>query len=104
MSDFLYDSIGALITLRQQYASQAEQQYTKEFNDIIQTKCYDKNRIEKLLDALLDFCFDDGILCLYRRLCRYYNQIDAVATAEYIYAYRDTWEEYDELKKKEIYE
>lgn len=23
---------------------------------------------------------------------------------EYIYAYRDTWEEYDELKKKEIYE
>ena len=78
----------------------AEQLYVKEFNEIIQIKYCDKHRIEKLLDALLDFCFDEEVLNLYKKLCRYYYQIDAVAAAEYVYAYRDMWDErWDEQKK-----
>jgi len=42
---------------------------------------------------MLDFCFDDAMLCLYKDLCRYYFKIDPVATASYIYAYREMWDE-----------
>lgn len=93
MSNFLYDSISKIITLRRQYARQAEQLYAKECKEIIQTKCCDKHRIEKLLDAVLDFYFDEEVLNLYKKLCSYYYQIDAVAAVEYVYAYRDMWDE-----------
>jgi len=29
-------------------------------------------RIERCLDGMLDFCFDDEVLLLYKKLCRYY--------------------------------
>ena len=48
----------------------------------------DSKRIEYLLDGLLDFCFDPRIVNLFKRLCRYYYQIDSTATGAYVKVYR----------------
>ena len=42
---------------------------------------------------MLDFCFDDGMLVLYKKLCRYYFDIDPKATVLYVQVYRDMWDE-----------
>lgn len=52
----------------------------------------DPQVIEKTLDRLLDCaCIPDG-LALFKSLCRYYFPINPIATAEYVYAYRDLWD------------
>ena len=47
----------------------------------------------------LDFCFDERMLYLYRKLCRYYYHIDAEATVGYVNAYRDMWDERKEINR-----
>jgi len=42
---------------------------------------------------MLDFCFDDEMLVFYKKLCRYYIDIDPEATASYVQAYREMWDE-----------
>ena len=59
---------------------------------VIAEECQEPEQIEHLLDGLLDFCFDSKILLLYKKLCRYYLEINPVATAEYINFYRDMWD------------
>ncbi|MDO9516560.1 MAG: hypothetical protein Q7J10_00775 [Methanosarcinaceae archaeon] len=92
MTDMV-QTIGKLAVAQQQIAHQAEQQYSSEVEAIIQEKDRDPQRIEHLLDGMLDFCFDDEMLHLYKKLCRYYYKIDPVATASYVYAYREMWDE-----------
>ncbi len=48
--------------------------------------------IGKIIEGRDDF-FDPAMLGLYKKLCRYYYDIDPVATASYVYAYRDMWDE-----------
>ncbi len=67
--------------------------YSPKVDAIISTSCKDKHLIETVLDGMLDFCWDKNMLELYRKLCRYYYEIDQRATVEYVYAYRDMWEE-----------
>ncbi|MBI4208347.1 MAG: hypothetical protein HY538_01395 [Deltaproteobacteria bacterium] len=94
----LVRSIGKIIAGRDGLARQAEEQYTVEVENILLTQSRDARRIQELLDGILDFCFDPSLLGLYKKLCRYYYNIDPVATASYVYAYRDMWEDGD-LKK-----
>jgi len=42
---------------------------------------------------MLDFGFDVAIVGLYKKLCRFYFEINPKATVSYIYAYRDMWDE-----------
>ena len=91
--DDLVQSIGELAKAHNQLAHQAEQQYEPEVEDILRIQCRDTNRIERLLDGILDFCFDPAMLRLYKKLCRYYFTLDRVATISYIDAYRDMWDE-----------
>ncbi|MBI5193408.1 MAG: hypothetical protein HZA08_08220 [Nitrospirae bacterium] len=76
----------------QRLAKQARQQYSMEVDAVIREQSHSRKRIEHLLDGMLDFCFDDGMLTLYKKLCRYYFPIAPDATASYIYAYRDLWD------------
>jgi hypothetical protein len=71
----------------------ALQQHIPEINRIIRTNDRSATRIEKELDALLDFGDDAQIRQLYRRLCRHYWTIAPAATARYVYLYRDLWDE-----------
>jgi hypothetical protein len=71
---------------------QAVKEYTPLVEDIIHNRSRDVRHIERTLDGLLDFCGYDPALQLYRRLCRYYYDIDPVATVSYVNAYREMWD------------
>jgi hypothetical protein len=97
MTDMV-QTIRKIAVAQQQLARQAEQQYSFEVEAILRDQCRDPQRIECLLDGMLDFCFDDEMLRLYKDLCRYYFKIDPMATASYVYAYREMWDEEEDLK------
>ena len=52
----------------------------------------DVRAIERTLDGLLDFGFDQEALRLYRRLCRHYFAFGPAAAAEYVAYYREMWD------------
>lgn len=74
-------------------ARQAYAAYAGLVDDVVATQSRDTNHIEHLLDGILDFCFDPEMLKLFKKLCRYYYQIDPQATASHILAYREMWDE-----------
>lgn len=88
--------INDLRTLAEQQQSIVQQvlvSYTPIVRRLINEECKDENEIEHTLDALLDVAFDDDVLLLFRRLCRYYYSVDPEATADYVRIYRDMWDE-----------
>ena len=94
MSDFdvLFESISPIAERMQDLQRQAAQQYMPVVDDILRSGCRDVTQIEHTLDGLLDFCGHEPVLQLYKRLCRHYWDIDPAATADYIKAYRDYWD------------
>ncbi|MFV9691713.1 MAG: hypothetical protein ACNY01_12215 [Desulfobacteria bacterium] len=92
MTDMV-QTIKKIAVAQQQLARQAEQQYFFEVESILRDQCREPQRIERLLDGMLDFCFDDKMLRLYKMFCRYYLKIDPMATASYVYADREMWDE-----------
>lgn len=101
--DRMVRSIGKIIEGRDEWARQAERQYAPEVENILLTGSRDVRRIHRALDGMLDFCFNPAMLALYKKLCRYYYDIDPVETAAYVYAYRDMWDsgEGKSTKRKE---
>ncbi len=92
MSDALLDNISALAGQMQDLARQAHTGYAAEVNALIASRSRDVRQIEHLLDGILDFGFDDAMVRLFKRLCRYYYNLDPAATAVYVHAYRDMWD------------
>ena len=76
--DDLVKCIGELAGDAQQIARRAAQQYSAEVEAIQEVQSRDPHRIERCLDGMLDFCFDSEMLALYKKLCRYYFDIDWV--------------------------
>jgi len=91
--DNLVERIGELARDAQKLARFAVQQYSAEVEAIVKAQSRDSKRIERCLDGMLDSCFNDEVLALYKRLCRYYFGIDPEATASYVHAYRDIWDQ-----------
>ena len=79
--------------------SQAEIYYTSAVNDVIRRQSKDTKEIEHLLNYMLDFADNEKILALYRKLCRYYLDINPQATAEYIKSYKEMYDEDEKLFK-----
>lgn len=86
--DNFFESISELFKQQQLLAQQAVLQYAPVVENIILSNCTDSNRIEHTLDYMLDFCFHDEMLLLYKKLCRHYWYIDKYSTAQYIQFYR----------------
>jgi hypothetical protein len=76
---------------------QAYRQYLPLVDALIHEKKKDDNTIQVLLDRLLDFCGEEQVLTLFKKLCRYYWNINPQATANYINYYRELFdsESYD---------
>lgn len=68
-----------------------------EVDDLIERGERDKARINHQLDHMLGFCCDPDMLLAFQRLCRYYFDIDPVATAGHIQAYQEMWDMADEV-------
>lgn len=94
MNDYpeLLNTVGALARDMERLQAVAVAQYTPEVEALIATGSRDARQIERTLDGLLDFCGHAPVLQLYRRLCRHYFDIDPVATASYVNAYREMWD------------
>ena len=63
---------------------------------IVSSGSKDPKAIEHTLDALCEVAFDEDVLFLFKKLCRYYYNINSIATAEYVYIYRNMWGSGDE--------
>ncbi|MEW6669725.1 MAG: hypothetical protein AB1512_31335 [Thermodesulfobacteriota bacterium] len=89
--DDLVDRIAELAKRSQELAREAVRLYSTEVEAILKAQSREPSRIERCLDRMLDFCFDDEMLVLYKKLCRYYLNIDPEATASYVHFYRELW-------------
>ena len=90
--DALVQSVCGIAERLQSLNRQAVQEYSPVVEDILRSHNRDTQQIEQTLDGLLDFCGYEPALVLYKRLCRHYWEIDPVATASYIHAYREMWD------------
>jgi len=89
----MMEAINKLLENHQHLAVQAHEQYSPLVNSIIAKGNKDVNHICYTLDGILDFCYDDQMLLLYRRLCRYLLDIDQQAAVDYVNYYREMWDE-----------
>lgn len=89
----MMEEIKALAATQQQLAHQALLQYKPIVEQYIAQNCTDINQIGHTLDYMLDFCFDEQMLQLYRRLCRHLYSFDPKTATDYVNAYREMWDE-----------
>jgi hypothetical protein len=94
MSDYseLLDRISPLVEHLAELQRMALIQLKPITEEIIRSGSRDARLIEQTLDRLLDFCGNDDVLQLYRRLCRHYFDIDPSATVSYVKAYREMYD------------
>ncbi|EKT4502311.1 hypothetical protein [Flavobacterium psychrophilum] len=74
--------------------------YEPQVDRIYRNKVKDKKEIESIIEALLDYSYDDKVLMLFKRICQYYYKINPTVTYEYVMIYRDMWDD-EYLDKKE---
>ena len=89
--DFL-DVVTGLASQIRDLHEMAVRECTPVVEAIISSRSRDVRHIEHTLDSLLSFCDYETALQLYRRLCRHYWDIDPLATAQYVHAYREMWD------------
>jgi hypothetical protein len=94
--DELLSSLKELAVGLQALHRLAVEQSTPVVEGILRSRSRDVRHIEHTLDRLLDHCSYEPALLLYRRLCRYYWEIDPVATVGYVNAYREFWDSPDQ--------
>jgi hypothetical protein len=91
----LLSNLAAIVAPFQALHQQAIEALTPNVHDIIESNSRDARLIEQTLDQLLDHaCIPQGLV-VFKSLCRYYWAIDPHATASYIYAYREMWDDGD---------
>ncbi len=92
MDKDLMDSFKALHELQQQ-AVMVNMPYLKsEVAFIIENEIEEENKVGRVLDQLVELAFDDDILLLMKKLCRYYLYKNPETTAFYINEYREMWD------------
>lgn len=90
--DALFDSVSVFAARIVELSKLGTEQHRPIVDDLIRTRCRDKQQIERNLDRLLDFCGYPPAVELFRRLCRYYYFLDPEATTFYVNAYREQWD------------
>jgi hypothetical protein len=61
--------------------------------ELVRSGSRDVQRIEHTFDQLLDLaCLPEG-LALFKALCRHYWTLEPQATAGYVHAYREMWDD-----------
>jgi hypothetical protein len=88
----LADSVSGVVQELNRLAHMAVHEYEPQVQAAIMADERDPARLEQLLDGMLDFCFDDDILRLYKALCRHYYRFEPAAAVYYVHSYRETWD------------
>ena len=92
MDKDLRDLAKSVVELQKEAVKQTLLVYKPKVELLINSNNSDKNAIEHTLDALCEVAFDNEVLLLFKKLCRYYYNIDPVATAQQIQFYREMWD------------
>jgi len=93
MTEKIIEGIKKFIEIGNELAHLAKQQYEPVVKQLITSDSRDTQQIERTLDSLLSFCFDDEILLLYRNLCRHLYFFDPESACYYVNAYMKEWDE-----------
>jgi len=88
----MLEELKPLIEQIQALHLQAYKLYLPEVDTLIRNKIKDDKTIQLLLDRILDFCGEEQMLSLFKKLCRYYWDINPQATADYIQYYREIYD------------
>lgn len=97
--DFI-KQVKVIIESRSDLAKEAYRIYKTRVEHLLANKTQNMQEIERLLDGLLDFCFDEKLLLLYRKVYRYYYTISPKNTIAYIEHYKEMYDPYgDEFGK-----
>ena len=88
----LINQLRSIIDSGADLAKEAYRLYEPKVESLISSKTKNKHEIERLLDSLLDFCFDDDVLTLYRKVCKYYYTISPTSTVAYIEYYKEMYD------------
>ena len=62
------EELRPLVEARNHLARKAETGFAIQVDDITREGCKDPKRIEWLLSCMLDFCFDDSMLVLFKKI------------------------------------
>lgn len=89
----MIEEIKQLLDSRNELAKQSVILYKPIVQQYINDNCRDSNKIAYTLDFMLDFCFDEQMLQLYRRLCRHLYSFAPEAAVYYVNSYREMWDE-----------
>lgn len=68
MTKALIEELRPLVEARNHLARKAETGFAIQVDDITREGCKDPKRIEWLLSCMLDFCFDDSMLVLFKKI------------------------------------
>ena len=68
MTKALIEELRPLVEARNHLARKAETGFAIQVDDITREGCKDPKRIEWLLICMLDFCFDDSMLVLFKKI------------------------------------
>ncbi|GHU06124.1 hypothetical protein FACS1894158_11620 [Betaproteobacteria bacterium] len=89
-----FEEIGDLIYQVKTSIRMSLPEHTREVDAIIRNRVTDENRIERLLDTLIDLAgMDEAHLVLFKRLCRYYLPLNPRAVGDYVGIYRELYDE-----------
>lgn len=92
MSSEFINEMKKLAQSIQQLSNDACAIYEPQVDDIIHSQSKDMKQIEWLLTSMLDFCSNDKMILLFKKLCRYVYFIDPEITYFYVNQYREMWD------------
>ncbi len=81
-----------IVAVQKEAAQQTLNYWKPEAENIIISKSKDIDKIEYTLDVLCEVAFDEEVLKIFKKLCRYYYSIDPLATAKHVEVYREMWD------------
>jgi hypothetical protein len=96
MDKKLHELAKSIVDLQKEAVKNTLAYWKPEAENIIITHSKDIDRIEHTLDALCEVAFDKEVLEIFKKLCRYYYNIDPLATAEHVLFYREMWDNDEE--------
>ena len=102
IENFSKEHIKEIASCFSSLTKQAREQYAPLVYNIIDNNLKDDNEIQRILDGILDFCYDEKMLLLYRKLCKYYYAINPVVTIDYIGFYREMYDEENQINSTEV--
>ena len=102
MKEKQLDDFKELAESLNQNTQQAYDIYKLAVSRICEDNIQDKNQIEHFLDYILDYCYDEKMLLLFKKLCRHYYKLDPVTTARYVNYYREMWDDENQEQNSKL--